>query len=86
MSTEPTAEVCDVVADGVKLVTIAGYLHSVHSALVEAIDASGDDMVAHKLVLCRATLAQVGRHVDVIGGRWSKRPRLGVFDGDDLLD
>ncbi len=86
MNGESTADVCDPVADGLKLLTVAGYLHSVHATLVEAIDASGDDIVAHKLVLARAAIAHAGKHVDQIGGRWSKRPRLGVFDDDDLLD
>ncbi len=88
MSDEPTQggpEALDIVATGHTLVTLAGYLHSIYEVLVEAIDTSGDDAVAHKLVLCRATLVRVGAQIDVLGGKLSKSPRHGNFD-DMLLD
>ena len=54
MSDEPTQggpEALDIVATGHTLVTLAGYLHSIYEVLVEVIDTSGDDAVAHSAIL-----------------------------------
>ena len=80
MSAELTNEVFDPVAAGNKLIGLVGYLHSIHEALIEAIDECGDEPASHKLMLCRATIVQVGMQIDVIGGKLSKGPRQGVFD------
>jgi len=80
MSAEPTMDTFDPVEAGNKLVGLVGYLHSIHEALVEAIDECGDAPASHKLMLCRATIVQVGMQIDVIGGKLSKSSRQGVFD------
>jgi hypothetical protein len=78
--TQSGPEALDIVATGRKLNKMVSYLHSIHEALIEAIDESGDTPASHKLMLCRATIVQVGLQIDVIGGRLSKGPRQGVFD------
>lgn len=80
MSTDPTVEVFDPVAAGNKLIGLVGYLHSIHEALIEAIHECGDEPASHRLMLCRATIVQVGMQIDVIGAKLSKGPRQGVFD------